>query len=183
MTPEGRVKTRLKAALDQAFGAVHWRFMPVQTGFGGVAHDFIICYDGLFFSIETKKDAKSEMTALQKATATHIKLAGGIVLLVFDDDTIRMAVERIRFESENYGRYGRKATAQLQAQKEGLCEQHLREQQQTQTPDGAAGGDHGASGKAPKRRAEPNPREHHQGPSGGVDLYRDGHGFRNVWSK
>lgn len=119
MTPEGRVKQRFKSALNAEFGTEAWRFMPVQTGFGSVAHDFILCIDGLFFSVETKKDAKSEMTALQKSTKSDIEFAGGVVLLVYDDESIRMTIERLKWECEHYGRSRREEALNLNRAPQG----------------------------------------------------------------
>jgi len=104
MTPEGRVKIMFKLALAAAFGGLCWRFMPVQTGFGSVAHDFILCVDGLFFSVETKASPKHDLTPLQKTTKEAIEHAGGTVLIVNDEASVQAAVERIKWECNHYGR-------------------------------------------------------------------------------
>ena len=81
-TPEGRVKDKVKAYLD-SIGAYY--FMPVQTGYGKRTLDFLICYDGQFFSVETKAGSK-QMTAQQLAIRFQIETAGGAVLLVNEDN-------------------------------------------------------------------------------------------------
>jgi hypothetical protein len=50
MTPEGKVKARVKRALAALPGKVY-SFMPVQTGYGAPTLDFLICYRGRFFAI------------------------------------------------------------------------------------------------------------------------------------
>ena len=74
MTPEGKVKKETRAALD-ALGA--WSFMPQGGAFGkGGIPDFIGCYQGKFFGIETKSQA-GRLTPLQAKAIEGIKAAGG----------------------------------------------------------------------------------------------------------
>lgn len=78
MTPEGKVKERVKTLLRQ-YGA-YWH-MPVQNGMGAPSLDFICCLRGRYFAIETKKEADT-MTPRQEVTAGRIADAGGAVFLV-----------------------------------------------------------------------------------------------------
>lgn len=80
MTPEGRVKDRLKKLLS-AYGSELYQFWPMQNGMGAPALDVIICYNGFFLSIELKAGSK-RMTQRQEVTAGHIKNAGGMTLLI-----------------------------------------------------------------------------------------------------
>lgn len=80
MTPEGRVKAKVGRALDK-LGPEAWRFMPVQTGFGAAALDYLICYRGRFIAIETKA-AKKKLTPRQTVTAQRIANAGGLVIII-----------------------------------------------------------------------------------------------------
>ena len=82
MTPEGRIKAKVKKVLD-ALGA-SWH-MPVSTGFGkaGIA-DFVGCLQGKYFEIECKANG-NKPTALQLAHAAEVRRAGGVWLLI--DDT------------------------------------------------------------------------------------------------
>ena len=75
MTPEGRVKKIVKKALD-LLGDECWRFMPVQSGYGSVALDFLHAVRGRFVAIETKAPGK-DLTPLQESTKAAIEAAGG----------------------------------------------------------------------------------------------------------
>lgn len=92
-TPEGRVKAKVKRALKH-LGRDCWQFMPVQTGFGAPALDFLLSVRGRFVAIETKVPGKS-LTPLQETTKAAIEASGGIVLVVWDDDTLAIAMKII----------------------------------------------------------------------------------------
>jgi hypothetical protein len=79
MTPEGKVKDRVKKQLD-ALGAYH--FMPTTGGYGrsGIP-DIIGCLNGLFFAIECKGKSGTT-TALQNRELAKIHLAGGRPLVI-----------------------------------------------------------------------------------------------------
>lgn len=93
MTPEGRVKAKVKKALDTLKTDV-WRFMPVQTGFGSPALDYLLCIRGRFVSIETKAPGK-KLTPLQESTKAAMEAAGGIVLVVWDESSLEIAMKII----------------------------------------------------------------------------------------
>lgn len=93
MTPEGRVKAKVKKALD-TLGADCWRFMPVQTGFGSPALDYLLSIRGRFVAIETKAPGKG-LTPLQEGTKAAIEAAGGIVLIVWDETSLELAMKII----------------------------------------------------------------------------------------
>ena len=93
MTPEGRVKAKVKKALD-ALNMPVWRFMPVQTGYGAPALDYLLCIKGRFIAIETKAPGK-KLTPMQEGTKAAIEAAGGIVLIVWDDDSLAIATRII----------------------------------------------------------------------------------------
>lgn len=79
MTPEGKVKAKVKKRLD-AWGA--WYFMPVAGVMGRIGiPDFIGCLGGKFFAIETKSGT-AKPTRIQAATLAAIQNAGGIALVV-----------------------------------------------------------------------------------------------------
>lgn len=86
MTPEGKVKKKVKDLLKQTEGC--WFFMPATYGFGrsGVP-DIIGCYRGHFFAIECKANG-NKPTALQEKAMRDIAFADGQVWLV-DDENIR----------------------------------------------------------------------------------------------
>jgi Holliday junction resolvase len=79
MTPEGKVKAKVKATLDK-LGAYY--FMPTTGGYGrsGIP-DIIGCHNGVFFALECKANG-GKTTALQDRELKRIKDAGGVVLVV-----------------------------------------------------------------------------------------------------
>lgn len=80
-TPEGKVKDRVKKLL-QSYGAYY--HMVVTNGMGAPTLDFIGCYLGRFFAIETKAGSK-QMTDRQELTAQVMREAGGTVFLINDE--------------------------------------------------------------------------------------------------
>jgi Holliday junction resolvase len=83
MTPEGRVKAQIKKILDE-MGAYH--FSPATHGYGrsGVP-DICGCLGGTFFGIEAKA-GKGKTTALQERELAKIHVAGGIDLIVNEEN-------------------------------------------------------------------------------------------------
>ena len=83
MTPEAKVKKVVVAQLKQ-LGAYY--FYPVTGGYGqsGVP-DILGCYEGLFFGIECKA-GKNKPTPLQDKNLKQIHTAGGIDLVVNEDN-------------------------------------------------------------------------------------------------
>ena len=79
MTPEGKVKKRVKEILKE-LGAYY--AMPVTGGYGnsGVP-DFLICEAGLFYGIECKANG-GKPTALQLKNLADIRRAGGVALVI-----------------------------------------------------------------------------------------------------
>lgn len=171
MTPEGRVKVKVKKALDK-LGADCWRFMPVQTGFGAPALDFLLSVRGRFVAIETKAPGKT-LTPLQETTKAAIEAAGGIVLIVWDEDSLAIAMkivlalefspnapqasvvghlaaglEAIRSAASSPS-LSWNAQRIVQEKDERHSAQHLRTGLASQTLDAAAGGHHGAPPKPP----------------------------------
>ena len=79
MTPEAKVKAKVKKILDAA-GAYH--FMPATGGFGrsGVP-DFIGCLNGVFFGVECKAGT-NKPTALQLKEMRKIMDTKGYCVVV-----------------------------------------------------------------------------------------------------
>jgi hypothetical protein len=92
MTPEGKVKAKVKRALEKLRRKYH--FMPVQNGMGAPALDIFCCIEGFFVAIETKVPGK-HMTERQMVTASQIADAGGLVFVIHDDDEIEAMMHRI----------------------------------------------------------------------------------------
>lgn len=83
MTPERRVKAKVRKVLDK-LGAYYT--MPVTGGFGNSgAPDFLACLHGRFVGIECKA-GKNTTTPLQEKNLRQITEAGGIALVVNDEN-------------------------------------------------------------------------------------------------
>jgi len=83
MTPEGKVKEACKKFLRER--GIFF-FMPVSNGMGQVGiPDIIICYRGMFVSIETKAPGKrANVTDNQKRIMDNIIEAQGFAWVVDD---------------------------------------------------------------------------------------------------
>jgi len=90
VTPEGRVKAKVKALLKK-YDIYH--FMPATGGYGrsGVP-DIIACMRGRFLAIECKAKGNNKLTALQERELAAIEEAGGISYVA--DDASLEALER-----------------------------------------------------------------------------------------
>jgi hypothetical protein len=94
VTPEGAVKHKLKKALDKAFPG-HYRFAPVQSGYGAKTLDFLCCIEGLFVAFETKAFNKM-LTPLQVSTVQDMMAAGALTYVIDRDEAIVEAIARIQ---------------------------------------------------------------------------------------
>jgi len=83
ITPEKKVKDKVAKVLKQ-LGAYY--FFPATGGYGrsGVP-DIVGCYNGKFFGIECKA-GKNTTTALQELELEKIRKAGGIALVVNENN-------------------------------------------------------------------------------------------------
>lgn len=179
MTPEGRVKAKVKKALE-VLGPNCWRFMPVQNGYGSVALDFLCSINGRFVAIETKAPGK-KLTALQEGTKALIEAAGGIVLVVWDEPSLDIAMKIIlaleftpsgqteirdcldaTFPHKGGDPCLRNSLTAFKLGAPGYAKaareypKHSGAEQPSPAPDDAAGRDHGASGEPPKGRSKPS---------------------------
>ena len=83
MTPEGKVKARLKKQLNE-LGIYH--FSPFQAGMGRAGiPDIIVCYRGVFVAFECKAGS-NKPTALQEREMQAIRDAGGHAYLINEDN-------------------------------------------------------------------------------------------------
>ena len=82
-TPEAKVKDKIKKILKEH--GVYYA-MPMGTGYGnsGVP-DFLCCAGGYFLAIEAKA-GKGIPTALQEKNLRDIKVAGGIALVINENN-------------------------------------------------------------------------------------------------
>jgi len=81
MTPEGKVKEKVKKILKLAGAYYH---MPVQNGMGAPTLDIIGCHYGRYFGIECKAPGKTP-TPRQQNTMDAIRNAGGKVFIIDGD--------------------------------------------------------------------------------------------------
>ena len=93
-TPEGRVKRQVTDYLKSQSGLYY--FMPVPSGYGESTLDYIGCYRGLLFAIETKAPGKHP-TNRQKQIISAIERAGGAVFVIDGDITaLKQWVESVQ---------------------------------------------------------------------------------------
>ena len=87
-TPEGKVKDKVVKILKQ-YGVYY--FFPVTGGFGmsGIP-DIICCHNGRFIAIECKA-GKNKTTALQDAHLARIKAAGGVAVVINEENVNGLA--------------------------------------------------------------------------------------------
>lgn len=83
LTPEGKVKARVKRVLDE-HGIYH--FSPFQAGMGRAGiPDIICCCGGKFLAVECKA-GKGKTTALQDREIQRIREHGGVALVIREDN-------------------------------------------------------------------------------------------------
>ena len=104
MTPEGKVKFKLKARLKAEFPHLY-QFMPVQSGLGATTLDLLYCIDGFFIAIETKAYRGGKMSPRQKEVAALIEQAGGLALLCDGVEEIESVVGAIHEHLTESARY------------------------------------------------------------------------------
>jgi hypothetical protein len=81
MTPEGRVKAKLKKELVEHG---YYQFWPVQTGYGAATVDCLACSLGVFVGFECKAPGK-KLTPRQLTTMRAMRKAGAETWLVTTD--------------------------------------------------------------------------------------------------
>jgi hypothetical protein len=93
MTPEARVKTKVKRILSHINA---YNFSPMTAGYGrsGVP-DIIACYGGRFIAVECKANG-NKPTALQLDNLQDIEACGGMAFVV-DENNIN-EFERTMYE-------------------------------------------------------------------------------------
>ncbi len=104
-TPEGKIKRKV-SQLFKDHGV--WYFMPASNGFGKAGiPDYIACVDGYFIGVECKSDKTKKPTVLQVKCGEQIKKAGGVWMVVYDDETLYQLLQIIlaaQDSSEHVGR-------------------------------------------------------------------------------
>lgn len=82
-TPEGRIKQRVSRFLLDLPGLYYW--MPVQAGYGRATLDYVGCYFGKYFAIETKAPGKHP-TERQQVVIAAMRKAGAAVFVIDSED-------------------------------------------------------------------------------------------------
>lgn len=95
MTPEGKVKAKIKALLKK-YGVYY--HMPVQNGMGAPTLDFICCVNSAYLAIEAKAPGKKP-TARQENTMQEIRKAKGFALVVSDETSLARLEDHLRWLS------------------------------------------------------------------------------------
>ena len=96
-TPERKVKSEVREVLKE-LGAYY--VMPITGGYGNSgAPDFLVCLHGRFIGIECKA-GKGKTTALQERNLQQITDAGGIALVVYEDDVGTLKQDLMTFFKE-----------------------------------------------------------------------------------
>ena len=86
-TPERVVKDKVRKLLGELDC---YYVMPVTGGYGTQgAPDFLVCHRGRFIGIETKA-GKGRTTTLQELNLSRIRNAGGVALVIYEDDIDRL---------------------------------------------------------------------------------------------
>lgn len=81
-TPEGKVKKQVSDLLKATPGCYY--FMPVPGGFGMTTLDYVGCYRGRFFSVETKKPG-GKPTPRQNQIIGTMQAANAAVFVIDGD--------------------------------------------------------------------------------------------------
>lgn len=84
MTPEGKVKKQVSTLL-KSYKCLFYT-MPVPSGFGESTLDYMGCYRGYYFAIETKAPSKRP-TPRQQTVITQMQQAGAAVFVIDGDLT------------------------------------------------------------------------------------------------
>ncbi len=87
MTPEGKIKAKVRAILDAT--PMCYYDMPVPGGYGMSALDFNCCVRGQAVYIETKADPSKTLSPRQRDCALRMLAAGAKVFIVAGPDGLQ----------------------------------------------------------------------------------------------
>jgi hypothetical protein len=91
MTPEGKVKKKIRKVLDKYEGSIYI-FMSVPSGFGKQTLDYLCIFRGRGFAIEAKVYGEHPTTR-QEGHIDDITDAGGPVFVIDGDDSLAVFEE------------------------------------------------------------------------------------------
>ena len=86
MTPEGKIKFKIKKVLDKYESSIY-SYMPVPGGYGKQTVDYLGCFHGRFFAIEAKRPGK-DPTTKQAQVLADVMIAGGMTFVINDDESL-----------------------------------------------------------------------------------------------
>lgn len=94
-TPEGKVKRKVRKWYDDNLPG-HYRIAPRGGMFGSTGtSDDVLCWRGVFVSIEVKPYADSEPSAMQMKKLREVVAAGGVAAVVKGYDVEKLeAIKR-----------------------------------------------------------------------------------------
>lgn len=92
MTPEGRLKTKIRKYLSSR--GIYWtNVVPAMSVARGVP-DIIACYQGIFLGIEGKTYCGTQSPA-QKVQQSRIEASGGVYIIARSLDDVKEALDYI----------------------------------------------------------------------------------------
>lgn len=83
MTPEGKIKKKVSTFLQSKPNLYYW--MPVPSGYGATTLDYVGCYLGKYFAVETKAPGKKP-TDRQNVAIAMMRRAGAAVFVIDSGD-------------------------------------------------------------------------------------------------
>ena len=101
MTPEGRVKNKIKKVLDLYKGRLYYH-MPVPNGYGASTLDYYGAFYGRAFAVEAKREGE-EPTLRQSGIILSMQAARMMVFVVSDDDSLERLAAWLRYVDSNRG--------------------------------------------------------------------------------
>lgn len=112
MTPEGKVKAKIKKVLSR-YGKAVYQHWPVVNGMGKPTLDMIGCFYGRFFSIESKAGKKT-YTDRQEVTAADMRAAKGKVFLINEETGTQELEDWLKSVSDMTEVFGETGTIELE---------------------------------------------------------------------
>lgn len=103
MTPEGRIKNKIKKILDLYRGRIYYH-MPVSAGYGASTLDYYGGFHGLAFAIEAKREGGST-TLRQDATILSMLAARMRVFVIHDDASLKEFADWLDKVDKNRSRH------------------------------------------------------------------------------
>jgi len=101
-TPEGKIKKKIKAVLDNYGSYNIYTYMPVPSGYGAPTLDYLGFIFGRGFAIEAKRPGKKPTTR-QETTIANIAASSTPVFVINDDASLLVFEEWLKYQVEMHG--------------------------------------------------------------------------------